>query len=134
MNIIDKMVETVSPTSALRRKQSRMKLEMIRTFENSGYDESGASRSKNSMRGWAARSLSPQEDIDKNLPTLRQRSRSLYMSAPLAASAIKTNRTNIIGQGLRLKSTIDSEFLGLPPEEAAQWQRNAEREFELWAE
>ena len=134
MNIIDRMVETVSPTAALRRKQSRMKLEMIKSFQNSGYDESGASRSKNSMRGWAARSLSPQEDIDKNLPTLRQRARSLYMSAPLAVSAIKTNRTNIVGQGLRLKSTIDSDFLGMTAEAAAEWQRNAEREFELWAE
>lgn len=134
MNIIDRMVETVSPTSALKRQQSRMKLEMIRSFQNSGYDESGASRSKNSMRGWTARSLSPQEDIDKNLPTLRQRARSLYMSAPLAVSAIKTNRTNIVGQGLRLKSTIDSDFLGMTAETAAEWQRNAEREFELWAE
>ncbi|WP_024346577.1 phage portal protein [Lacrimispora indolis] len=134
MNIIDKMIETVSPTAALHRQQSRMKLEMIRSFQNSGYDESGASRSKNSMRGWAARSLSPQEDIDKNLPTLRQRARSLYMSAPLAVSAIKTNRTNIVGQGLRLKSTIDSDFLGMTAEAAAEWQRNAEREFELWAE
>lgn len=134
MNIIDKMVETVSPTSALKRQQSRMKLEMIRSFQNSGYDEAGASRSKNSMRGWAARSLSPQEDIDKNLPTLRQRARSLYMAAPLAVSAIKTNRTNIVGQGLRLKSTIDSDFLGMTAEAAAEWQRSAEREFELWAE
>ncbi|MDD3662282.1 MAG: phage portal protein [Candidatus Pacebacteria bacterium] len=128
------MVETVNPNAALKRQQSRMKLEMIKSFQNSGYDESGASRTKNSMRGWAARSLSPQEDIDKNIPTLRQRARSLYMSAPLAASAIKTNRTNIVGQGLRLKSSIDSDFLGITPEAAAEWQRSAEREFNLWAE
>ncbi len=134
MNIIDRMVETVNPNAALKRQQSRMKLEMIKSFQNSGYDESGASRTKNSMRGWAARSLSPQEDIDKNIPTLRQRARSLYMSAPLAASAIKTNRTNIVGQGLRLKSSIDSDFLGITPEAAAEWQRSAEREFNLWAE
>ena len=55
------------------------------------------------------------------------------MSAPLAVSAIKTNRTNIVGEGLRLKSTIDADLLGMTMDEAAAWQRAAEREFELWA-
>lgn len=111
MNIVDKVVEAVNPSAALRRETDRMKLNMIRSFKNSGYDESGAARNKNSMRGWLASSKSPQEDIDRNIPILRQRSRSLYMSAPLAVSAIKTNRTNIVGEGLRLKSTIDAGFL-----------------------
>ena len=134
MNIVDKIVEAVSPSAALRRESDRIKLNMIRSFKNSGYDESGAARNKNSMRGWLASSKSPQEDIDRNIPILRQRSRSLYMSAPLAVSAIKTNRTNIVGEGLRLKSTIDAAFLRMTPEAAAEWQHNTEREFELWAE
>jgi len=134
LNIIDKFVEAVNPSAALRRQNDRIKLELIRSFKNSGYDESGASRNKNSMRGWLASSKSPQEDIDRNIPILRQRSRSLYMSAPLAVSAIKTNRTNIVGEGLRLKSTIDAAFLRMTPEAAAEWQRNTEREFELWAD
>lgn len=133
MGFLDKMIEMVSPQMALKREASRMKLRLARSFTDSGYDESGASRTKNSMKGWLARSLTPQEDIDRNLPTLRQRSRSLYMSAPLAVSAIKTNRTNIVGEGLHLKSTIDADFLGLSPEEAEDWQRTAEREFALWA-
>ncbi len=134
MNIIDKIVEAVSPSAALRREEARWKLNTVRSFQNSGYDESGAARNKNSMRGWLASSKSPQEDIDKNIPVLRQRSRSLFMSAPLAVSAIKTNRTNIVGEGLRLKSTIDADFLGMSPDAAASWQRSAEREFELWAQ
>lgn len=134
MNIFDKAVEIVNPSAALRRTQDRFKLQMIRSFQNSGYDESGASRNKNSMRGWLANSKTPQEDIDKNLPTLRQRSRSLYMSAPLAVSAIKTNRTNIVGQGLQLKSTIDGDYLGMSRQEKERWQKDAEREFALWAD
>lgn len=134
MNVIDKIVEAVSPSAALRREEARWKLNTVRSFQNSGYDESGAARNKNSMRGWLASSKTPQEDIDKNIPVLRQRSRSLFMSAPLAVSAIKTNRTNIVGEGLRLKSTIDADFLGISPDEAASWQRSAEREFELWAQ
>lgn len=134
MNIFDRVVEAVSPATALRRETARWRLKSIRAFQNSGYDESGAARNKNSMRGWLASSKTPQEDIDKNIPVLRQRSRSLYMSAPLAVSAIKTNRTNIVGEGLRLKSTIDADFLGMTPDQAADWQRRAEREFELWAQ
>lgn len=134
MNIFDRVVEAVSPAAALRRETARWKLQSIRAFRNSGYDESGAARNKNSMRGWRAYSKTPQEDIDKNIPVLRQRSRSLYMSAPLAVSAIKTNRTNIVGEGLRLKSTIDADFLRMTPDQAADWQRRAEREFELWAQ
>lgn len=133
MNVIDKVVEAFSPSAALRREADRYKLETVRLIRNSGYDESGASRSKNSMRGWLASSKTPQEDIDKNIPVLRQRSRSLYMSAPLGTSAIKTNRTNVIGEGLKLKSSIDADFLGMTTEQAARWQRTAEREFTLWA-
>lgn len=133
MNIFDKIVEVVNPAAAVRREHDRFKLQTIRSVRNSGYDESGAARNKNSMRGWLASSKTPQEDIDKNIPILRQRSRSLYMSAPLAVSAIKTNRTNIIGEGLKLKSTVDAEFLGLTPEQATEWQQKAEREFKFWA-
>lgn len=134
MNMIDKVIEAVNPGAALKRETERYRLNMLRTFQNSGYDESGASRTKNSTKGWKATSRTPQEDIDKNLPLLRQRSRSLYMSAPLAVSAIKTNRTNIVGQGLRMKSSIDAEYLHMAQEQAAEWQRNAEREFSLWAD
>ena len=134
MNLIDKIVEIVSPSAALHREEARYKLRTVREFQNSGYDESGAARNKNSMRGWQASSRTPQEDIDRNIPVLRQRSRSLFMSAPLAVSAIKTNRTNIVGAGRRLKSTIDADFLGMTADEAAKWKRSAEREFELWAQ
>ena len=134
MNIFDKIVEVVSPSAAVRREHDRFKLQTIRSIRNSGYDESGAARNKNSMRGWLASSKTPQEDIDKNIPLLRQRSRSLYMSAPLAVSAIKTNRTNIIGEGLKLKSTIDAEFLGLTLDQKSAWEQTAEREFKFWAQ
>ena len=67
MNIFDKIVEAVSPQAALKRESARWKLQTMRAFQNSGYDESGAARNKNSMRGWLASSKTPQEDIDKNI-------------------------------------------------------------------
>lgn len=133
MNIIDRVIESVAPIYGERRKIARDRLN-LRKIINSGYDEGSASRTKNVMKGWIANSKSPQEDIDKNLSVLRQRSRSLYMSAPLAVSAIKTNRTNIIGAGLRPKPKIDFEKLKMTVEEAEVWERQAEKEFAVWAE
>lgn len=98
----------------------------------SGYSEAGASYRKNALKGFAADSKSAQSDIDRNNYTLRQRARMLYMSAPLAASAIKTTRTNAIGVGLKLKPRVDRELLGLDVDAAATLHKQIEREWALW--
>ncbi|MCQ4735766.1 phage portal protein, partial [Anaerotruncus colihominis] len=72
-----------------------------------GYSEAGASLDRRSMKGFTAQSGSPNEDINHNNYTLRQRSRILYMSSTVAAAAINTNRTKVIGTGLVLNSAID---------------------------
>lgn len=100
---------------------------------NKGYGDAGASYAKKALKGFIAASGSPREDIDAHNYTLRQRARMLYMAAPVATSAIKTNRTNVIGCGLQLKSRINRVKLGLTPEQAKEWQRKTEEEFELWA-
>ena len=101
--------------------------------QNKGYGDAGASWQKKSVKGFTAASGSPREDIDFHNATLRQRARMLYMAAPIATSAIKTNRTNVVGVGLKLKSRINREVLGLTPEQAEAWQNTTEREFSLWA-
>ena len=101
--------------------------------QNKGYGEAGASWRKRAVKGFNAPSGSAHEDIDFNNFTMRQRARMLYMAAPVATSAIKTNRTNVVGVGLRLKSRIDREVLGLTAEQAEGWQKTTEREFNLWA-
>jgi lambda family phage portal protein len=58
----------------------------------------------------------------------------LYMAAPIATSAIRTNRTNVIGLGLQLKSRINRDLLGMSQIAAEKWQRRTEDEFALWAE
>ncbi|WP_347070467.1 phage portal protein [Faecalibacterium taiwanense] len=101
---------------------------------NKGYGDAGASWHKKATKGFRAMSGSPKEDIDANNYTLRQRARMLYMAAPIATSAIRTNRTNVVGIGLQLKSRIDREALGMTQEAADAWQAQAEREFALWSE
>ena len=85
------------------------------------------------MKGFQAQSKSPARDIDDNNLTLRQRSRMLYMAAPIATSAIRSNRTNVVGNGLKLKCTINRERLGMTQEAAEAWQKRTEAEFDLWA-
>lgn len=99
----------------------------------SGYSEAGASVIRRALKGFTAVSSSPNEDINWNEYRLRQRARILYMSSPVAASAIKVNRTKIVGTGLTLKSNIDANMLHMTPEAAKEWQRKTEREFSLWA-
>lgn len=114
-------------------KQKRPARARVMRPKNSGYSEAGASYRKRAMKGFNAISGSPQNDIDVNNRTLRQRCRTLYMAAPIATSAIRTNRTNVIGTGLRLLANVDAEVTGMTPEEAAEWNKKTEREFRLWA-
>ena len=99
----------------------------------SGYSDAGASLIRRALKGFQARSGSPNEDINWNTATLRQRGRMLYMGAPLATSAVNTNRTKVVGVGLSLKSAVNRELLGLSPKSAKEWQKRTEAEFRLWA-
>lgn len=130
MNLIDKAIGIFSPGAAVKRIGARKKLEIL----NSGYSNYGASHTKKSLKGWLYGGGSAREDIHDNLDTLRQRSRDLYMGVPLATGAIKTCRTNVVGSGLKLKSHIDYEILGITEEEARDIESKIEREFSLWAD
>lgn len=99
-----------------------------------GYSDAGASIARRALKAFIAQSGSPNEDINWNNSTLRQRARMLYMAAPIATSAINTNRTKVVGVGLTLKSSVDRDILGLSPEAAKKWQKTAEAEFKLWAD
>lgn len=99
-----------------------------------GYSDAGASRTRRALRGFIPNSGSPKEDIDPNNYTLRQRSRMLYMSSPVATGAINTVRTNVIGTGLSLQATPDNRVLKMDPEALKKWQEQVEAEFRLWAD
>ena len=98
-----------------------------------GYSEAGGSTTRRALKGFTAASGSPNEDINWNNATLRQRGRMLTMSSPIAASAINTNRTKVVGNGLALQCAINRDVLGLTPEATKTWQRKTESEFLLWA-
>ena len=104
------------------------------TAVKNNYGSHGASHEKKSFRGWVVNAGSALEDIESNIEVLRERSRDLFMGAPIATGALRTMTTNIVGSGVRLNTQIDYEFLGMTREEADFWETNVEREFALWSE
>lgn len=130
MNFLDRAISAVAPQWGLKRAGARKRLNII----NTGYSHHGANTTKKSLRGWFFGGGSHKEDIEDNLDVLRQRSRDLYMGVPLATGALKTCRTNVIGSGLKLKSQVDHEVLGISEDEARALERKIEQEFSLWAD
>ena len=96
---------------------------------NSGYSNHGANSFKSSAKGYQVNSQDARHDIDANFRMLRARSVDLQQGTPIAAGALKTNKTNVIGPGLRFKANIRYEELGLTFEEKNAWERKTEREF-----
>ena len=99
-----------------------------------GYGSYGASRRKIGLEEWRALSGDPDQDIIANLPLLRQRSRDLFMGAPIAAAAILTLRTNAVGNGLVAMPQIDGDVLGKGKEECAALNKFLSDEFDLFAD
>lgn len=131
MNLLDKAIHAISPEKALKREVARKRLGMI----NSGYGNHGANSTKKAVIGWTHGGGSHREDIEEHVDTLRQRTRDLYCGGSnLATGAIKRLRTNTVGTGLRLKSTINEEVLGITPTEARKLEEIIEREFAHWAD
>ncbi len=131
MNLIDRAIYALSPEKALKREVARKKMDMI----NSGYGNHGANGSKKSMIGWTHGGGSHREDIEEHVDTLRKRSRDLYYGGSnIATAAVKRLRTNAVGTGLHLKSTVNEEVLKISPEEARTLEETIEREFAHWAE
>ena len=59
----------------------------------------------------------------------------LYMATPVAAAAINTNRTKIVGSGLHVKPTVNREILsGISEEQIVAWEKYTEAEWKMWAE
>ncbi|KAI3597704.1 Phage head, portal protein B [Cupriavidus necator H850] len=127
LTMVDRVVNYFSPAAGNRRVHART----VQAYSGA-YD--GGSTIKRSLKNWFAFGGSADADLIPQLAVLRNRSRDLARNNPLARGAINTVVTNVVGTGLAPQPTIDRDVLGLTPEEATAWQRQAQREFALWAE
>jgi lambda family phage portal protein len=99
----------------------------------SGYGHYGANLTKNSLMGWLFHSGDADLDIGLNAQVLRERSRDAFMGIPLAAGAIETLDTNVIGEGLAPAPNVDGEALGLDETETADLNKELADKFGWWA-
>lgn len=78
------------------------------------------------MKGTADTSLLP--DLD----TLRARSRDLERNNPLAAGALRTKLTNVIGTGFKLVPNINRKLIPLPDDELDELENTISAEWSLF--
>ena len=124
-NLLERAIGAVSPQWALKRHQARTAMVMTGGYAGAGYSER--------LVNWQPGVGDADANTVRDLRELRARSRDLVRNSPIAGGAIETTVTNVVGRGLALQSHVDSELLGLDDDEAAEWQRNVERRFALWA-
>lgn len=128
-NLADRIVSYLDPVRGRERYKARVAMALA-----GGNAYKGASRSRKALKNWPTTNGDADADTLWDLPTIRERSRDLVRNNPLAAGANNIKVGNVVGTGLRLQSQIDHEFLGMTEDEADAWQRNAEREFAIWAD
>jgi len=116
-----------------KKRKDKRRAQAALLGSGSGYSHHGASGFKSGLRYWYPVSSNADDDIVRNIDALRQRSRDLYMGSAIASGVIKTLRTNIVGSGLMLNAQVDAELLGLTQDEARQWEKDTEREWQLWS-
>lgn len=111
-----------------------MQTEAVERYKNTGYSHGGASKSATWSQQYNSESLSAKSDIEENRKTLRERSRDLYMNAPLATASVNSARSNCIGSGLIPRPKVDYDYLGIDKESADRLKMQIKNEFALWAE
>lgn len=124
---------TLNRADMMRWVQSAMTPPMSQPFGGGGAAYTGASN-RSSLSGWNPAYGDADAELNPSLPRLRATSQSLYINSAPARGAIKRKLAGVVGSGLTMRSTIDQRLLGLSPDEAQEWQEDAESEFRLWAD
>ncbi|HDK41692.1 MAG TPA: phage portal protein [Nitrospirae bacterium] len=126
-NVVDRVVNFFSPVKGQKRLRARMMSAISGAY-------TGGSKRRRSLSEWKPGGGSADADLLPDLPTLAERSRDLIRNNPLAAGAINTKVTNVIGTGLKLTPSLDRDVLNLTEKQADAWEANTEREWRLFTE
>lgn len=124
-NRVDRFIQYFAPVRAARRFKARAFMAIT-----GGYI--GGSKSRRGLKQWQTFDYDADSAILPDLPTLRERSRDLIRNNPLAAGAINTKITNVVGTGLKLQARIDRAVLKMTDDQAQAWEAQTEREWGLF--
>ena len=126
----ERFLAKISPRLAAKRYVARMELNAL----GGGGGYIGADTTRRSIMNWLTGSGSADADTLPDLPTLREHSRDLIRNTPMAAGAVGTIVTSVVGAGLTLQCSIDRGLLNLTDDQADAWEESTEREFNLWGQ
>lgn len=98
------------------------------------YLKHGASQRKSVFKDMSDILQPADYDIGLAKNILMARAREMYKGNSLGLGAIRKIRTNVIGPGLKLKSIVDEEVLGISAEEKEKLENRIEKIWRLWAE
>lgn len=124
--LLDKVIGYFDPQRAARRMRARAVIAIAGSYL-------GARLDRRATEKWITFASSADEDILRDLPMLRARSRDLVRNTPLATGAVLTLVMNAVGTGLSLMARPDWRQLGWSEEQADEWAAAVEREFGMWA-
>jgi lambda family phage portal protein len=127
-NLIDRVIGALDPARGLARMHARARLDAA--TGSGSYD--GGRRDRRPLKRWRPFGGSADADTLLDLPELRARSRDMMRNAPIATGALATKVTGIVGEGLKLQSSINSDVLGITAEQADTYEREQEREWKLF--
>jgi len=125
-NLVDRVVQYFNPIKGRERLRARVNTALI-----GGYI--GGSKSRRSLKSFLPNGNSANTDLLPNLDTLRSRSRDLTRNTPVAAAAVNTVVTSVVGTGLRAKAAIKRKVLSLSDDEADAWENRADLLWDMWA-
>lgn len=80
---------------------------------------------------WFPASANADETLLGAMSTLRDQSRDLDRNEGIARGAVENFVTNVVSDGLRPQARIDHELIGIPEAKAREFERRAEKIFEL---
>lgn len=126
-NILDEFASWVSPAWGRRRLVDRAMGAIAGGYLAGKMD-------RRQTQKWKVTNGSADADILPDLSTMRERSRDLVRNSPIGGGAVAGVVNSVVGTGLAMQSNIDREALGLSEEQAAEVQKQVEREFRLWAD
>lgn len=132
-NLIDRLVNYVSPVAGARRMQARYAMAAAGQMASglvAGVRRLSASQ-EGTLQSWNPRReqrLSESRAIDNTM----QRAESLAANDGHAASCVDSLALNVVGPGLRPQSYPDATALGITDEQAQKFADSAEAAWKIW--
>lgn len=127
VTMADRVVDFLSPAAGAKRYRQRLAMAL-------GGAYTGADRKRRANQKGSVRELDADSAILPDLVALREESQHMLRNSPIAAGAVSTNITKVVGTGLKVKPQLDRKLLGLTDEQADLWEDMALREFLLATE